>query len=209
SWRLLFMTFHGAPRADEKTMAHVHESPKVMILPLFVLAAGACFAGYLGYENFVGHKAAEFWGNSILILDHHKALENAHHVPLWVKLAPLVVGAVGIGLAYILYIKRTDLPAKIANAYQGVYQFLLNKWYFDELYDAVFVRPSFVLGRGLWKVIDGWIIDGLGPDGISNTVRIMARRIAALQSGYLYHYAFAMLIGVVVIASWYLFTRVG
>ncbi|MBT6084177.1 MAG: NADH-quinone oxidoreductase subunit L [Rhodospirillaceae bacterium] len=209
SWRLLFMTFHGAPRTDEKTMAHVHESPKVMILPLFVLAAGACFAGYLGYENFVGHKAAEFWGNSILILDHHKALENAHHVPLWVKLAPLVVGAVGIGLAYILYIKRTDLPAKIANAYQGVYQFLLNKWYFDELYDAVFVRPSFVLGRGLWKVIDGWIIDGLGPDGISNTVRIVARRIAALQSGYLYHYAFAMLIGVVVIASWYLFTRVG
>ncbi|MBT6093264.1 MAG: NADH-quinone oxidoreductase subunit L, partial [Rhodospirillaceae bacterium] len=97
SWRLLFMTFHGTPRADEVTMAHVHESPKVMILPLFFLAAGAVFAGYIGYESFVGHKAAEFWGNSILILDSHKALENAHHVPLWVKLAPLVVGVIGIG----------------------------------------------------------------------------------------------------------------
>ena len=209
SWRLLFMTFHGAPRADEKTMAHVYESPPVMILPLIVLAAGACFAGYLGYENFVGHKTAEFWGNSSRVLSHHQALENAHPAPLWVKLAPLVVGAVGIGLAYVLYIQRTDLPAKIAESFQGVYQFLLNKWYFDELYDYLFVRPSFKLGRGFWQVGDGWIIDGLGPDGISNTVRVMARRVAALQTGYLYHYAFAMLIGVVVIVTWYLFTHVG
>ncbi|MEK9726277.1 MAG: NADH-quinone oxidoreductase subunit L, partial [Rhodospirillaceae bacterium] len=209
SWRLLFMTFHGAPRADEKTMAHVHESPKVMILPLLVLAVGACFAGYLAYEYFVGHKAAEFWGDAILILDHHKALENAHHVPTWVKLAPLVVGVVGIGLAYVLYIMRTDLPAKIAATFQPVYRFLLNKWYFDELYDAVFVKPSFVLGRSFWKVVDGWVIDGLGPDGISNAVRLAARRVAALQSGYLYHYAFAMLIGVVVIITWYLFGQAG
>jgi len=209
SWRLLFMTFHGAPRADEKTMAHVHESPKVMILPLFVLAAGAVFAGYLGYESFVGHKAAEFWGNSILILDNHPALANALQVPLWVKLAPIVVGVLGIGLAYVLYIMRTDLPGKLADAFKGLYQFVLNKWYFDELYDWMFVRPSFALGRGFWRVIDGWIIDGLGPDGISSAVRVMARRVAALQSGYLYHYAFAMLIGVVVIISWYLLAHVG
>jgi len=209
SWRLLCMTFHGAPRADEKTMAHVHESPKVMILPLFVLAAGAVFAGYLGYESFVGHKAAEFWGNSILILDNHPALANALQVPLWVKLAPIVVGVLGIGLAYVLYIMRTDLPGKLADAFKGLYQFVLNKWYFDELYDWMFVRPSFALGRGFWRVIDGWIIDGLGPDGISSAVRVMARRVAALQSGYLYHYAFAMLIGVVVIISWYLLAHVG
>jgi len=209
SWRLLFMTFHGAPRADEKTMAHVHESPKVMILPLFVLAAGAVFAGYIGYESFVGHKATEFWGNAILILENHKALENAHHVPLWVKLAPLVVGVIGIGLAYILYIAKTDIPGRMAQAFQGIYRFLLNKWYFDELYDKIFVKPCFSIGRGLWKVMDGWIIDGLGPDGISETVRRAAIKVSALQTGYLYHYAFAMLIGVVVIVTWYLFGHAG
>lgn len=204
SWRLLFMTFHGEPRADEKTMAHVHESPKVMILPLFVLAIGALFSGYVAYDYFIGFKAAEFWGDAILILDHHKALENAHHVPAWVKISPIVVGVLGIGLAYVLYIKYTDIPGKIAEKFQTIYQFLLNKWYFDELYEFLFVRPSFALGHGFWKVVDGMIIDGLGPDGISNAVRLAAKRVAALQSGYLYHYAFAMLIGVVVITTWYL-----
>ncbi|MBB54924.1 MAG: NADH-quinone oxidoreductase subunit L [Magnetovibrio sp.] len=204
SWRLLFMTFHGEPRADEKTMAHVHESPKVMILPLFVLAIGALFSGYVAYDYFVGAKAAEFWGDAILILDHHKALENAHHVPTWVKFSPIVVGVLGVGLAYVLYIKYTDIPGKVAEKFQAIYQFLLNKWYFDELYEFLFVRPSFALGHGFWRVVDLMIIDGLGPDGISNTVRLAAKRVAALQSGYLYHYAFAMLIGVVVITTWYL-----
>ena len=204
SWRLLFMTFHGEPRADEKTMAHVHESPKVMILPLFVLAIGALFSGYVAYDYFVGAKAAEFWGDAILILDHHKALENAHHVPAWVKFSPIVVGVLGIGLAYLLYIQNTDITGKIAEKFHAIYQFLLKKWYFDELYEFLFVRPSFALGHGFWRVVDRMIIDGLGPDGISNTVRLAAKRVAALQSGYLYHYAFAMLIGVVVITTWYL-----
>ena len=209
SWRLLFMTFHGEPRADEKTMAHVHESPPVMILPLFVLGIGALFSGYVAYDYFVGAKAAEFWGDAILILDHHNALENAHHVPTWVKLSPVVVGGIGIGLAYILYIHRTNIPGKIAEKFQVTYQFLLNKWYFDELYENLFVRPSFLLGRGFWRVVDEIIIDGLGPDGISNTVRLAAKKVAALQSGYLYHYAFAMLIGVVVITTWYLIGHSG
>ena len=209
SWRLLFMTFHGEPRADEKTMAHVHESSKVMILPLFVLATGAVFAGYIGYEAFVGVKAKDFWGNAILILNHHEALKNAHHVPHWVKLAPLVVGVIGIGLAYILYIAKTNIPDRLASAFQSIYQFLLNKWYFDELYDWLFVRPSFVIGKGFWRVIDGWIIDELGPDGISATVRRVAAKVSALQTGYIYHYAFAMLIGVVVIITWYLFRYAG
>jgi len=204
SWRLLFMTFHGAPRADEKVMAHVHESPKVMILPLVVLATGAVLAGWATYELFVGHRASDFWGNAILILPGHDALENAHHVPALVKYSPLIVGALGIALAYLFYIQRTDLPGKLAGRFQGVYQFLLNKWYFDELYDRIFVRPCFFLGNRLWKVGDGTLIDGLGPDGISSAVRVMARRVAALQSGYLYHYAFAMLIGVVLLVSWYL-----
>ena len=209
SWRLLFMTFHGKPRADEKVMDHVHESPKVIIIPLLVLATGAVLAGWSGYSNFVGEQAGAFWGNAILILENHPALENAHHVPTWVKVSPLVVGFIGIAFAYLLYIKRTDLPAKIAKAIPAIYAMSFNKWYFDELYDKIFVRPSFYLGRQLWKVGDGTLIDGIGPDGISSAVRIIARRFAAVQTGYLYHYAFGMLIGVVVLISWYLFSNVG
>jgi len=204
SWRLLIMTFHGAPRSDERTMAHVHESPKIMTIPLMVLAAGAIFAGYLGYNNFVGDNAAEFWGNSILVLDSHQALTNAHHSPGWVIAAPLVVGILGIALAYLFYMFRPDLPGKLAGAFNGIYLFLLNKWYFDELYDKIFVRPAFYLGKMLWKVGDGSLIDGIGPDGITSAVRIIARRAAALQTGYLYHYAFAMLVGIVTLISWHL-----
>ena len=205
SWRLILMTFHGRPRCDEKTLAHVHESPWVMLVPLFVLAAGACLAGYVGYESFVGGKAAAFWDKALLVLPDHKALENAHHVPTWVKLAPLVVGVAGIGLAYVMYMLMPSWPGALAARFQGIYRFLLNKWYFDELYDKLFVRPAFYLGRHLWKTGDGTLIDGLGPDGISTVVRNAARRVAALQTGYLYHYAFAMLIGVVLLITWYLF----
>jgi len=207
SWRLIIMTFHGKPRCDEKTLAHVHESPFVMIAPLFVLAAGSVFAGYAMYDFFVGDKYADFWNGALLVLPEHPALINAHHVPTWVKLAPLVVGAAGISLAYFLYMFRPDLPAKIATRFQGLYQFLLNKWYFDELYDRIFVRPCFYLGKNLWKTGDGTIIDGLGPDGVSASVKILARRIAGLQSGYLYHYAFAMLTGIVLLASWFVLSH--
>jgi NADH-quinone oxidoreductase subunit L len=209
SWRLLFMTFHGAPRADETVMAHVHESPKIMLIPLMLLAVGACFAGYIGYEHFVGHNASDFWQSAIYIAPNHTALADAHHVPLWVKLSPLAVGAGGIALATVLYVMAPDWPARIAARFQGLYQFLLNKWYFDELYDALFVRPAFRLGQGLWKTGDGTVIDGIGPDGIATTMRNIARRAGALQSGYLYHYAFAMLIGVVVLITFYLFTLMG
>ena len=209
SWRLLLMTFHGAPRGDEIVLAHVHESPKVMILPLFVLAAGAIGAGYLGYESFVGVGAVEYWGNAILILPEHAALENAHHVPLWVKYAPLAVGAAGIALAYLFYMFAPSLPAKLAATFSSVYRFLIHKWYFDELYDFLFVRPAFAIGRTLWRTGDGKIIDGFGPDGISAVTIDLARRAARLQTGYVYHYAFAMLIGVVFFVSWYLMTRAG
>ncbi|MCB2099925.1 MAG: NADH-quinone oxidoreductase subunit L [Rhodobacterales bacterium] len=209
SGRLLFMTFHGAPRADETTMAHVHESPKVMILPLLVLAAGAILAGGLGYGYFVGYGTVEFWGNSILALESHPALEHAHHVPLWVKLSPLVVGFGGLGLSFVMYVLLPGLPAKVAGAFRPVYLFLLNKWYFDELYDRVFVRPAFVLGRGLWKAGDGAVIDGVGPDGLAAATRDIARRFSRVQSGFVFHYAFAMLIGVVGLISLYLLTKVG
>jgi NADH-quinone oxidoreductase subunit L len=209
SWRLLLMTFHGKPRADETVMAHVHESPKVMILPLMVLAAGAVFAGYLGYDYFVGHDASHFWGNSIVILPDHPALENAHHVPSWVKLLPLVVGVSGIATAFVMYLFAPSLPGMLAERFRAIYQFLLNKWYFDELYDAMFVRPCFFLGRALWKSGDGVVIDGVGPNGIAAATLNLARRATRLQTGYLYHYAFTMLMGILILITWYLFHTAG
>ena len=209
SWRLLLMTFHGKPRADEHVMAHVHESPMVMIVPLMVLALGAIFAGYFGYNAFVASGAAEFWGNSILVLPQHSALEDAHHVPTWVKFLPLVVGLCGIALAYVMYMFAPGIPGTLARWFRAIYQFLFNKWYFDELYDAVFVRPAFVLGRGFWKSGDGALIDGVGPDGVAAATLDLSRRATRLQTGYLYHYAFAMLIGILILVSWYLFTSAG
>ncbi len=206
SWRLLFMTFHGEPRADHHTMEHVHESPNVMLIPLYILAVGAVVAGWVGYDSFVGHDAEHFWREAIKVLPQHNSIEAAHHSPSWVGLLPTIVGLIGIGLAYGFYIRNPELPRLLAARVHGVYLFLLNKWYFDELYDAVFVRSSFWLGFGFWKKGDGAVIDGLVVDGglADNTLKL-ARRAAALQSGYIYHYAFAMLIGVVALVTWYLF----
>ncbi|MEX2454331.1 MAG: NADH-quinone oxidoreductase subunit L [Rhodospirillaceae bacterium] len=207
SWRLIIMTFHGESRADERTLAHVHESPKVMLIPLLVLAIGAIFSGYLGYEYFVGDGMKNFWGSSIFVLPGNDSIEAAHHVATWVKVLPIAVAVAGIAAAYYAYMYSKDLPSRIAARFSGIYRFLLNKWYFDELYDFLFVRPAHRLGRNLWKDGDGALIDGLGPDGVAASVRYFAQRVARLQSGYVYHYAFAMLIGVAGIVTWYLFTR--
>ncbi|MBC7134970.1 MAG: NADH-quinone oxidoreductase subunit L [Oceanibaculum nanhaiense] len=207
SWRLLLLTFHGKPRADHHTMEHVHESPKVMTIPLIVLAIGAIFAGYVGYESFVGDGREAFWGASIFVLEGRDVIEAAHHVPLWVKLLPILAGVVGIGGAYYVYMLRPGTAEAVATQWRPLYLFLLNKWYIDELYDFLFVRPTRWIGRVLWKQGDGRIIDGFGPDGIAMTTRLLAQRTALLQSGYLYHYAFAMLIGVVVLVTWYVFSR--
>lgn len=208
SWRLLFMTFHGAPRADHHVMEHVHESPMIMLAPLGVLAFGAVFAGIAFHDGFIGHHWKEFWGSSILILENHKAMEDAHHVPFLVKVGPIIVGVIGIFIAWIAYIRDTTLPARAAAQQPLLYNFLLNKWYFDELYDRIFVRPTFWLGRLLWKGGDGKIIDGLGPDGFAATVIRLAKRASVLQTGYVYHYAFAMLIGVAALVT-YFFSSMG
>ncbi len=205
SWRLLLMTFHGETRADHETYHHVHESPWVMLVPLIVLATGAIFAGWLYYDAFVGEEMEHFWGASILFAEGNEVTHHAHEVPLWVKLAPLVVGIAGIAIAYVFYIFRTGLPARLAGALGGLYRFLLNKWYFDELFEATLVEPAKKLGFGLWKGGDGAIIDRLGPDGIASVSQDVARQAGKLQSGYVYHYAFAMLIGVVILITWYMF----
>ena len=203
SWRLLFLTFHGRTRADDHTFDHAHESPPVMIAPLLVLALGAVFSGYLAKEYFVGDSMDAFWGSSILMLTN--IIEEAHHVPFWVKKLPIVMGAVGIFAAFVMYILKPSWPAAVVARIRPVYTFVYNKWFFDELYDRVFVRPSFVLGRGLWKSGDGAVIDGVGPDGIAAAIRNLAGRAGRLQSGFVYHYAFAMLIGLVLLATWFLF----
>jgi NADH-quinone oxidoreductase subunit L len=205
SWRLILMTFHGETRADHETYHHVHESPWVMLVPLIVLAAGAVFAGWLYYDAFVGEEMEQFWGASILFAEGNEVPHHAHDVALWVKLAPLAVGIAGIAIAYMFYMFKTDLPGKLAGALGGLYRFLLNKWYFDELFEATLVEPAKKLGFGLWKGGDGKIIDGLGPDGIASVSQDVAKQAVKLQSGYVYHYAFAMLIGVVILITWYMF----
>jgi proton-translocating NADH-quinone oxidoreductase, chain L len=143
TWRLLFMTFHGTSRADHETLHHVHESPKVMWLPLIPLAIGATFAGIVFYPLFVGHDMADYWRQSLFVLPGHDSIEAGHNVPEWVSLAPLILGLGGIGLAFVMYILRPSLPAVMARAFRPIYLLFLNKWYFDELYDFLFVnRPS-------------------------------------------------------------------
>jgi NADH-quinone oxidoreductase subunit L len=204
SWRLLFMTFHGTSRASEEVLRHVHESPKVMTVPLIILAAGAVGAGFLFNGLFIGDGRAEFWGDAIFILGDHDIVEAAHHVPTWVKILPIFMGASGIFLAWTFYIRHPDIPGRIATTHREAYLFLLNKWYFDELYDMIFVRPAKRIGQIFWKQGDGRIIDGFGPDGVSAAVIDLTRRIVRLQSGFMYHYAFAMLIGVAALASWFI-----
>jgi len=207
SWRLLIMTFHGKPRADEETLHHVHESPWIMLIPLYVLALGAVCAGFLVEHWFVGEGRGEFWRNSILVLPQHDSIAAAEDLSAIIYFLPLVAALLGIAVAYVCYSLIPDLPTRLSLRFRAIYLFLLNKWYFDELYDRLFVRTAFTLGEGLWKTGDGMIIDGLGPDGIAAATRELAREASRLQTGYVYHYAFAMLIGVVALVTWYLLPR--
>ncbi|MBN9223007.1 MAG: NADH-quinone oxidoreductase subunit L [Mesorhizobium sp.] len=202
SWRLIFMTFHGKPRASHDVMHHVHESPPVMLVPLFILAAGALFAGIIFHNSFIGEGYEAFWKASLFTLPDNHILHEIHESPLWVELSPFVAMLIGLLVAWKFYIRSPEMPVNLAAQHRGLYAFLLNKWYFDELYDFLFVRPAKRLGHFLWKTGDGTVIDGLGPDGISARVVDVTNRVVKLQTGYLYHYAFAMLIGVAALVTW-------
>ena len=202
SWRLLFMTFHGKYKASTEVQAHIHEAPLSMTIPNVLLAVGAIFAGFLAVGTFFGAET-EFWGESILVLETHHAIEAAHHAPFWVKAFPTVAGLIGIAIAWWLYMRAKDWPARLAAANRELHALLLNKWYFDELYEAIFVRPMKLLGYVLWRGGDGRIIDGFGPDGVAARVLDFARRATRLQTGYVYHYAFVMMIGLVAFVSWF------
>jgi NADH-quinone oxidoreductase subunit L len=203
SWRLVFMTFHGESRQPPHLRHQAHESPQVMLVPLYLLAAGALFAGLIFSGAFIGEGAEAFWRHSVVVL--HELMEEMHHAPFWVVAAPTIAMILGFVVAYLFYIARPETPARLAAEQDVLYRFLLNKWYFDEIYDALLVRPSMALGRFLWKRGDGWLIDGFGPDGVSARVIDVTRNVVRLQTGYLYHYAFVMLLGVAVLVTWMMF----
>jgi NADH-quinone oxidoreductase subunit L len=199
SWRLIFKVFHGLAN-DYYARDHAHESPWVMLIPLIFLAAGSILAGYPFKDIFAGHHVADFFRESIKFTP-----ENAHEVPFYIVVLPTVMMLIGLAVAWQFYIRRPDMPDALAQQQQLLYKFLLNKWYFDEIYDFLFVRPAFWIGRLLWRGGDGWLIDGFGPDGVSARVIDVTNRVMRLQSGYVYHYAFAMLIGVAALITWFTF----
>jgi NADH-quinone oxidoreductase subunit L len=225
SWRLLFMTFHGKPRASHDVMHHVHESPAIMLLPLLLLAGGALASGYIGHDIFkMVEPEGAFWGSAIAsseektevnvmtkghdgrhvevtVENNNKVLEKAEHIPHIISLLPTLIGVFGILLSWLFYIAKPTIPAKLAATFKPLYLFLYNKWYFDELYDAIFVRPAKSLGNYLWQFVDTKIVDGLGPNGVAWISSYMAKRASRLQTGYMYHYAFSMLIGLIIIVG--------
>jgi NADH-quinone oxidoreductase subunit L len=230
SWRQFLMTFHGRYRGQDHVhlshsdahshtdgeddhgehhapaLADVHEAPLVMLVPLGVLGIGAVFAGIAFVHYFIGEGSAAFWHGALGAIAGSGLKPMPEEFPMWVEFAPFVLTILGFAVAYYYYILNPDLPAKMAAKRGMLYLFLYNKWYFDELYDFLFVVPAQKLGRFLWKRGDGTVIDGLGPDGIAARVLDATRGAVRLQSGYVYHYAFAMLIGVVALTTWLMFS---
>jgi NADH-quinone oxidoreductase subunit L len=202
SWRLIFKTFHGEPH-DQAHYQAAHESPIWMLIPIGILAAGSILAGFPFKELFTGHGVEEFFRDSLKM--HPHIIEEMHHIPDAIAFLPTAMMILGFVVAWLFYISRPYLPVQLAREHQMLYQFLLNKWYFDELYELIFVRPAKWLGRFLWKKGDGFVIDGFGPDGVSAGVLDVTRNVVRLQTGYLYHYAFAMLIGVAGLITWFMF----
>jgi len=291
SFRLIFMAFHGKPRASEKVMNHVHESPAVMLVPLMVLATGAVLAGFVFYQSFVGssahhddhakgqhveasadhethadehaenkalkttvekiQKAVEqidektrdaanvvigeekskvlhdenaeasdhdghkeehvdwakeaFWQDSLFVKEENDTVEAAHNVPKWVKKLPLVMGLLGIFGAWIAYIKFPHLPQKTRDNFAWMHTLFFNKYYFDELYDRVFVKNAWRIGRIFWVFGDQKTIDRFGPDGSAKISSKFASYLSRVQTGFVYHYAFLMILAVIGLLSWFFF----
>ena len=239
SGRLLFMTFHGKPRMDHHTFDHAHESPPVMLTPLVLLSVGALFAGFLGYQGFVGsaghHAAAEqaevehveiehtveapveeevdhgqelnrhvFWGNSIKVLPENDTVEAAHGVPLWVKLLPTVMGVFGLFLSWVFYSAKPALPAAVSGRFKFLHTLFFRKWFFDEAYNAAFVKNAICAGHVFWKT-DKNVVDGVGPDGVAARSLQVGRVLKRAQTGFVFHYAFVMIVGVIAFVTWFFF----
>ncbi len=193
---------HSDAHAHGSAYDHAHESPVVMLIPLFVLAIGSVLAGVVFYDAFFGHAEhiEHFFAGSVVVSE--EILEAAHGVPLWVKWSATIAMIIGFVTAWYMYIRSPSTPARLAASNPGLYKFLLNKWYFDELYDRIFVRPVLWVGRVLWRQFDDRLIDQSIVEGLGHRVKDITARVVRLQSGYVYHYAFAMLIGVAAILTW-------
>ena len=260
SWRLIIMTFHGAPRASEKVMSHVHESPSIMLMPLFILATGSMLSGLVFYGGFVGsssehHASAEihadivpaagdehgpddvndhdsasaddahndddddgghhvsslkvnvwskeyFWHDAIKVLPQNDTVEAAHSVPFWVKKMPLVAGSLGIFLAYLIYMFKPGSAALIVRIFKPLHVLFFNKWFFDPIYNCLVVSKSLALGRIFWRN-DKAIIDRIGADGVAAFSSRFAQGLSKLQSGYIYQYAFVMIVALITIITWF------
>ena len=199
SWRLIFKTFHGTYNNSKININSMHESPLIMLIPLFILGVGAVGAGFLFKDLFIGQQSSnEFWDKSILFLEPL----NTNHPPLWFLLLTPTLVTILIPLSYYLFVKNTHLVNQITQTNAPLYNFLKNKWYFDELYDFLFVRSLKVVGNFFWKAIDGLVIDKFGPDGISNIIKKLSLRAVKLQNGFIYQYAFIMLIGFSIILTY-------
>jgi NADH-quinone oxidoreductase subunit L len=198
SWRLLFLTFHGKTRANRHTFDHAHESPKLMLIPLAVLAIGSIIAGYFG-ANYFNMISAEnnFFSDSIFVATQNEDLLNEiHHTPTLVKLSPMLLSIVAIALAYWFYVRNTDLSVKLAKKFSWLYNFSFNKWYFDELYEIIFTKPARRLGDILWRIIDVKIVDGI-PNSLALLCKFASQGISKIQTGFIYNYALWMVLGVV------------
>ncbi len=204
---------HDEPIGDDHAHDHghghhgsaydnAHESPPVMLVPLFILAVGAVLAGVLFNDLFFGHAEhiEHFFQGSLVVSE--EVLEAAHGVPFWVKWSATIAMVLGFAAAWQMYIRDPAAPRRLAEQNPGLYQFLLNKWYFDELYDRIFVKPALYIGNALWKGFDDWLVDKTLTEGLGARVRDVTNRVVKLQSGYLYHYAFAMLIGIAALLTW-------
>ena len=192
SWRLIFKTFHGTYNNEKLKINTMHESPFVMLIPLIILAIGSLFAGYFFKELFIGHSSSNyFWTDSIKFL----LPLSLDHPPLWIIYITPVIVILSIPFSYYLFVKNKNITNWLVNENKPLYNFLHNKWYFDELYDFLFVKPFKKIGIFFWKNVDIKIIDKFGPDGISNLIKIFSNKAVKFQSGYIYQYAFIMLLG--------------
>ena len=192
SWRLIFKTFHGDYNNKKTNINEMHESPLVMLLPLFILAIGAIFAGFLFKDLFIGHSGENsFWGDSIKFLNPL----STEHPPLWFLLTTPALVLTSIPIAYYLFVKNKNVTHQIAESNKPLHNFLINKWYFDELYNVLFIKFSKKLGLFFWKVVDVKIIDKFGPDGVSSLIKSLSIKASKFQSGFIYQYAFMILLG--------------
>lgn len=202
SWRLLILAFHGETRADHHTYDHAHESPFVMLLPLLVLTVGAIFAGWYAHAWFVGEERETFWRAALGVISEHDAIALAHHVHGLPKHLPTIVGALGILMGFVAYLWIPGIPSKVSAAFSPIYKLFYNKWFFDELYQKLFVQPALCLGSIFWKKGDAGIIDPFGPDGASRLTASLSESLRKGQTGYVYHYAFMMIIGIALAVFW-------